>query len=143
MAGTNVDIATGITVVLGTSGFTARIMDVNPSGISRESHDVSHQGTSQPGAGEFGAREFLPADLSDPGELGLELQFNADTIPPIDLPAELVTITWPKSPGDTTAPIWSGQGFFTDYSPGAALDQVMTASVTLKMTGNQTVTVAT
>lgn len=142
MAGTTVDIATGITVVFATSAFTARIMDVNPSGISRESHDISHQGTSQPGVGKFGAREFLPADLSDPGELGLEIQFNADTVPPIDDPAELVTITWPLSPGDATAPIWAGQAFFTDYSPGAALDQIMTASVTLKWSGNVTITPA-
>ena len=56
MPGTPVDIATGITLVAATSGFTAELKDVNPSGPSREAHDVSHQGTPQAGATEFGSK---------------------------------------------------------------------------------------
>lgn len=143
MSGTPVDIATGITLVAATSGFTAQLKDVNPSGPSREAHDVSHQGTPQPGATEFGSKIFIPEDITDPGEYVILIHFNADTIPPIDLPAELMTLTWPKAPGDTTAPIWSGQGFFTNYVPGATFNQVMTATVTLKLSGPQNVAVAT
>ena len=143
MAGTPFDIAVGITVVMATSSFAAQIKDVNHSGITRESLETSHQGTTLPGATEHGSKTFTPADLTDPGDLTLEIHFNADTIPPIDLAPELVTINWPKFAGDITGPIWSGQAFFTNYVPGAVLNGLMTATVTLKKTGVQNTAVAT
>ena len=142
MAGTTKDTATGITAVFGTSGFTSEVVDVSWGGIARESHEVSHQGTAAPGAGKFGNREFIPGDLSDPGELSLELHFDADQEPPIDAVAETLTITWPKAAADATAATWAASVFVTSFDVGASLDEVMTASMTVKVTGNVTMVAA-
>ena len=129
MASDAVDIATGITIVFGTTGFTANIQDVSGPGLTRESIDVSHQGT-------VGGMEFLPGDLHDPGELTFDIQFNPDTNPPVDQPIETVTITWPS--GAT----WAADGFMTNYEPAAPLDDKMTGSVTVKFSGDVTITPA-
>jgi len=122
----NADIATGITIVFGTSGFTADILDMTPPGLSRESIDTTHQGTT-------GAKEFIPADLYDGGELQFDIHFQPGTNPPIDGAVETITITYPDS---TT---WAFSGFMTGYEPTAPLEGKMTATVTIKVTDEITV----
>lgn len=129
MASPLVDIGTGITIVFGTTGFTAQIVDVSGPGLSRESIDVTHQETVD-------ARAFTPADLFDGGELSFDIHFNPDTDPPVDEVAETITITWPA--GAT----WAFNGFMTGYEPAAPLDDKMTGSVTVKVNGDITITPA-
>ena len=117
-----VDVATGITIVFGTSGFSAQITDVTPPGVERESIETSHQGT-------VNAKTFTPADLHDPGGLDFEGNFNPDTYPPINEAEEEVVITFPA--GAT----WTFQGFMTNYQPAAPLNEKMTFSATIKATG--------
>jgi len=117
-----VDLSHGITIAFATSSFTAQITDITPPGPSRESIDVSHQGTVK-------WREFLPQDLVDNGEMNFTINFNPDTDPPIDGVAEVITITWPS------ANTWVFSGFFTEYSPEAPHLEKMTGSVTVKVTG--------
>ena len=123
------DIATGITIVFGTSGCSAEILDVNPPSLSRESVEVTHQGTT-------GGKDFIPADLYDAGECSFDVHFNPDTAPPIDEAAETITITFPS--GAT----WAFSGFLTGYEPKAPLEDKMTATVTIKVTGEITITPA-
>lgn len=132
--GISVDVATGITLVFATSAFTAELKDVN-LGFSREMHDVTHQGSAQPSSIQVGGREFLPADFADAGEVAVDFHYNPSDIPPINLAAELITLTWPKAATDTTAATIAGTGFMTDFTPTGLLDQVMTASATLKWSG--------
>ena len=127
MASPDVDIGTGFTVAFGTSGFTAEIVDVTPPGASRESIDVTHQGTTT-------ARIFTPADLYDAGELSLSIHFNPDTDPPIDGDVEEVTLTFPSTA------TWVFNGFMTDYSPTGPLEDKMTADVTVKVSGDINIT---
>jgi len=129
MASPSVDIATGITITFGTSEFTAEILDVTPPGMSREAIETTHQGTT-------GQKTFMPADLYDSGELGFDIHFNPDTSPPIGSAAETITITFPS--GAT----WAFTGFMTGYAPSAPLEDKMTASVTVKVTGAITITPA-
>lgn len=143
MAGKNVDVSTGITVVFGTSSFTAEIVDIAMGGVSRKSIDVSHMGTAAAGAAEFGNMPFIPGRLTDAGELSMELHFNPQTIPPIDLVEETVTITFPLVAGDSTPASYAFTGFFTGFDMGMPLDDKMTASATVKVSGNVTVVVAT
>ena len=142
MAGKNVDVTTGTTVTFGTSSFTAEIIDLAIGGVSRKSIDVSHMGTAAAGAAEFGNMPFIAGRLTDAGELAMELHFNPQTIPPIDLVEETVTITFPLVPGDTTPADYSFTGFFTGFDIGLPLDDKMTASATVKISGNVTVTIA-
>ena len=142
MPGSTNDVATGITLTFGTSGFTAELTSVSWSGISRVSLDTSHMGTAAPGSGKFGNMTFKPGDLSDPGELQVEFFFNPDTEPPIDQPAETITVTFPLVTGDTTAAKWAASGFITSYEMTGELENMMTGSMTVKFSGNVTQTAA-
>ena len=117
-----VDIGTGITIVFGTSGFSAEIVDVTPPGFSRDSVDTSHQGTT-------GAHSHMPTDLYESGECSFDIHFEPGTNPPIDAAAETITMTFPDS---TT---WTFTGFMTAYEPSAPLEDKMTGSVTVKASG--------
>lgn len=130
MASPEVDIGTGITIVFGTSGFTGEILDVGGPESSRESVDISHQGT-------VGGRRFTPGDLHDNGEATFDVHFNPDTDFPIDQAAEPITITWPA--GAT----WGFSGFMTNHGPSAPLEDKMVASITVKVDGDITITPAT
>ena len=130
MASPPVDIAVGITIVFGTTGFSAEILDVTPPNMTRDSIEVSHQGTTD-------VKEFTPADLYDSGEASFDFHFNPDTDPPIDEPAEIVTMTFPSGA------IWAFSGFMTDYAPDAPLNDKMVGSATLKVDGEITITPAT
>jgi hypothetical protein len=142
MPGSPVDVGYGTTVVFGTSAFSAELLSVDWGGISREAIDVTHMGSGAPGAGVFGNMEFIPNDISDPGELTMEIHFNPDTLPPIDAVAETVTVTFPLFAGDTTPADWEGSGFVTSYEPTVPHDDKMTATMTVKFSGNITRTAA-
>ena len=135
MAGQPVDVSTGLTIVFGTSGFSAQIIGAGISGKSRKAIDVSHMGTATPGALEDGNMVFIPGRLSDPGSLDVEFHYNPDTIPPIDLAEEVITVTYPKAPGDTSATIKVFNGFFTSHDEAYPLDDKMVLSGTIKITG--------
>ena len=127
MASPDVDIGTGITIAFGTSGFSAEILDVTPPEATRESIDVSHQGTTT-------AKIFTPSDLYDPGGLTFDFHFNPDTDPPIDQAAETITITFPA--GAT----WVFDGFMTNYAPSAPFEGKMTGSATVKASDDIAIT---
>jgi len=121
------DVATGITIVFGTSGFSAELLDITAPTGTREPINTSHQGTS-------GQHTFTPADLMDWGSLEISFHFAPSTDPPIDGAAETVTITWPD------ATTWAFSGFMTDYSASAPLNDKMTGSATVKVSGDVTIT---
>ena len=123
------DIGTGTTVTFGTSGFTADILNVNWDGITRESIETSHMGTTSD-------KTFMPADLVDNGTIVLEIAFVATLSPPIitNGAAETVTIAFAGS-----ATHWSASAFQTEFSIGAPLEDKMTGSLTLKVTGGITI----
>lgn len=125
-----VDIGTGITIVFADSGFDAEILDVGGPESSRESVDISHQGT-------VGGRRFTPADLIDNGEATFDCHFNPDTSFPIEDDPEVITITWPAGA------IWAFNGFMTNHGPSAPLEDKMVAAITVKVDGDITITPAT
>ena len=129
MPSPDVDVGTGITIVFGTTAFSAEIVDIGGPSLSRESIDKTHQGTLK-------ARTFMPSDLYDPGELTFDIHFNPDTDPEIDEPEEVVTVTWPS--GAT----WAADGFITGYEPATPLEDKMTGSITVKFSGEITITPA-
>lgn len=143
MAGAPKNLGTGTTITFGTSGFTAELLAISWSGLTRDTVDVSHMSTSAPGAGKMANRPFLAGKLVDPGEISGSFHFDADKIPPIDGVEELITITFPLIVGDTTPSKWACQGSLTAYDPDIPLDDKMTAAFTIKLSGEITVTVAT
>lgn len=123
------DIGTGTTVTFGTSSFTADLLSVSHSGIAREAIQTSHMGTTSD-------HTFMPTDLVDNGELTLEIAFVATLTPPIltNGAAETITVAYAGS-----ATTWSFSAFQTGFEITAPLEDKMTATVTLKVTGAVTV----
>lgn len=119
----------GASIAFGTSSFAADIISFNTSGWSRGSIETTHQGTTTDG------RTFIPTTRYDPGTLELELQFDPGTDdPPMTADAETITITF--SDADTFA----ASGFVTDFSIENQEDDKITASMTVKFTGDITIT---
>ena len=76
----------GTTIVFGTSGFNANLLSLDGPSLTREAIDSSHMGTTT-------NMTFIPAGLSDGGEISGEWEFDAGLTPPIDAVAETITIT--------------------------------------------------
>lgn len=123
-----VDLGTGTTVTFGTSSFTANLVSVDWDGIERASVQTSHLGTTS-------AHTFIPGDLYNPGEITMNIQFNPDNAPPISSAAETITVTFPLSSGGITAANWAGTGFATGFTAGVQLEELMTGTLTVKMSG--------
>lgn len=125
------NIGTGTTVVFGTSSFTADILNVSWSSISREVINTSHMGTTND-------HTFMPADLVDNGELTMEIAFVGTLSPPIitNGAAETVTVDWA---GGSTGHKWSASMFNTGMEINGPLEDKMTATLTFKVTGAVTI----
>lgn len=144
MAGTPVDVGTGTTIGFADSNFTSELLSLEWSGISKPSIDVSHMGTPDAGAGKIGNMPFISGDLTDPGEITVEFHFDPDKDVPINGSdaAEVITITWPKVPADASAATWVVTGFVTSFEISDPLEDKMTATMTIKLSGNITLTAA-
>ena len=118
----DVQITTGTTITFGTSNFTADILDITPPPLSREAIDTSHQGTTN-------AKTFFPATLYDGGELTFDIHFDPSTTPPMNSAAETITILYPDGSYQEF------DGFMTGYAPASPLENKMTGTVTVKVTG--------
>lgn len=128
-----VDNGQGATVTFGTSGFTANITEISWGSIERTSIQTTHLGTTT-------AHTFIPGDLMDSGEITLEIQFDPDNFPPIKQAAETITVTFPLSSGGTTAADWEATGFATSFEAGVPMEELMTGSLTIKVSGDITTT---
>lgn len=125
-------LGTGATISF-SSGFMASILSVEYSGLHREAIRNSNFGTT-------GWHTFEPADLVDPGELQVELQFAAESDPPIDSVAEAVSVTVPSAgAGGDSLWAWT-EGFMTDFEFGLPFEDKQTARATVKLSGALTVT---
>ena len=142
MPGASVNLGTGATIAFATSGFSMEFTDINIDGLSREAIDVSHLGTSA-GTSGVGSKPFIGGKLSDPGEISMEGHFDPDKTPPLQGATEAITITFPLVAGDSTSATWAGNGFLTGFSQTTPLEDKMGASLTVKMSGEWTITVAT
>ena len=127
------DIGTGASVTFGTSGFSASIESINHNDISREAVNSSHLGTTN-------YHTFIPTDLTDPGEMELEIQHDPDEQLPINGAAETITITYPVPSGLTNGATHQFSGFLTNYSISTPLEDKMMATITVKASGTITFT---
>lgn len=85
---------------------------------------------------------FMPADLVDRGEINLTFHFDPSLTPPIASAAETVTVRWPTPAGLSNGATWVATCFMTNYTPGAQIGELMTATATLKVSGAVTITAA-
>ena len=130
------DILTGATLTAGTSSWSADLTGISPE-FSREAVETTHLGTAAPGAGKFGNKTFIPARTSG-GTCGVEGFYNPDTIPPTDAVTETWTIQYTASGGDSTGASLAFSGFMTNFAITGSLDEAITFTADLQISGNVT-----
>ncbi len=118
-------VGTGISIAFA-SGFLAEIINAADQGIERAAIDASHMGSAQ--------MEFLAGRLANLGSSEIEIAFDPQATPPIEAAAETVTITFPDG---TT---WARTGFMTGFQWQAPFEDRMTATCSIKYTGQLTIT---
>jgi len=112
----------------------AEVKSISGPNLAREMLEATHMESPS------GYREYLPS-FKDAGEVSLEVNF----LPGDTGQKALVTdynngtrrnfkIVWPNTAGTT----WSFSAYITGFQPSAAVGDMLSASVTLKVTGNVT-----
>ena len=124
------DNPTGITVAFGTSTFTAAITGISVSGMERGAIDVTHLGSTT-------FKDYIPATLSDPGQVEATFLADPDQPAPIGAAVETLTVTFPIPSGGSTGATLVGTGFITswDLDASGGDDSAMSGTFTFKFDG--------
>ena len=118
------------------SGITLReITDISWSGISRNAVETTNMATGAE-TSSLGGRSSGAASPTDAGEVTVEANLDTNAasdgwITAIDADASDVVLTFPDSSGT-----WTANGFVTNLSYSVPLEDKMSASITVKLTGN-------
>jgi hypothetical protein len=94
----------------------------------------------------FGTQTFMAVDIAEGGVVTAEVQFNPDAgvagvlVFPIHQAAETITVTFPKFGTDASAATWAFTGFCTGVDISDPLEEVMTATLTIRVTAGVTIT---
>jgi hypothetical protein len=129
------DIGQGTFVTFGTivgAGATHyKVNTVSLSGVSRDVVDASHLLTS-------GGKEFIASETYDPGELSLEIHHDPSVNPLVVLTnvstSQVCTIFFANGGSSTTQ--WSAYGFASSFEATAPKDDMMTGTLTIKLSGS-------
>ena len=126
-------IGIGTTVTF-QSGLVAKITNLDFGDVTREAIEIRHSDLTA-------ALEFIPDVLYDAGELSATVIFDDSSAyqATVESAAESVTLTLPVS--GTSAATYVASGFATSYSIAVPMDDVITADITIKLTGAITDTV--
>ena len=121
-------VGTGTTVTFST-GFIAEPLSIDWTGFSRESIRTSHMGTTT-------AHTFGVGDLYDPGQVEVSMVYDPATSPvtPMTGAQETITITYPDAGAATIA----ASGEMISFEVNSPLEDRMTATCTLKLSGTVT-----
>ena len=123
MAAGDTDIGTGSTLTF--AGFTAQIVSLSWSGISRVAIDSSHMGTT-------GGKTFIFGDQYNPGTITAEVHFKSNEAPPITGAAATLTLTFPD------AATWAASAGLTEFELTDPMEDLMSASATFQASGDIT-----
>ena len=138
IGGSAVDVGTGASVTFA-SGFVARLLSLSLDDAAREAIKTTYMGsTAGDDTDNFGGHTYIPGQLSDAGSVTMEIHFNPDTLPPIGSAAETFSIDFDTYGTDTENTAWDGTGFLTSMDVGVPLEDVMTATITVKLTSTLT-----
>jgi hypothetical protein len=129
------DIGQGTFVTFGTIVGSAatqyKVNSVSLSGVTRDVVDASHLLTT-------GGKEFIGSEYYDPGEVSLEIHHDP-SLNPVGLltnvgTAQVVQIIFAN--GGTSTLAWSAYGFASSFEATAPKDDMMTGTLTVKLSGN-------
>lgn len=130
------DIGQGSYVTFGTIVGNAasgnyKVNSISLGGVSRDVVDASHLLTT-------GGKEFIASEYYDPGELSLEIHHDP-SLNPVNLltnvgTAQVCTIIFANGGANTYQ--WSAFGFASSFEASAPKDDMMTGTLTVKLSGN-------
>ena len=120
------DIGYGATLAFG--GFTSAVRSISGMSLSVDAVET----TSMTSASEF--RTYIKG-LSDGGEVSADLLFDPNETPPTLEEKGTLTVTMPIPAGDSSGATWVADAVCTGYDPDIPLDDAMSASCTLKISG--------
>lgn len=115
------------------SGFLASIIEVDDGETKRAALETTNDAT--PVASGSAYATFIPSKIIDAGELKVTLLFDPNKVPPIDKPAETITITLPIPIGGSVAATIAGSGFMTSEGKKIPHNNLMMQDVTIKKSG--------
>lgn len=125
------DVGTGATITF-SSGYLAEITSIRRAGVSREARRTSHMGTTT-------WHTYKAVDLADPGTIEVEFYLDPNSPPPMTAASETVTITYPDpTPGSGGGATVAHSGFATNYEENIPFEDLMTATLTIQLTGAPT-----
>lgn len=120
--------------IVGSAATCYKVNSVSLGGVSRDVVDASHLLTT-------GGKEFIASEYYDPGELSLEIQHDPSLNPVALLTnvgtAQVVNIIFAN--GGTSTAKWSSYGFASGFEASAPKDDMMTGTLTVKLSGTLTV----
>lgn len=80
---------------------------------------------------------FIPADLSDPGEVQITAVFDPDLTMPDPGDLDDITITFPAKSGSAVAATLEGNGFFSRVGyPNVTVNGLLELNITFKLDGD-------
>lgn len=130
-----IDIGQGTFVtfapLMGNAATHYKVNSVSLGGVSRDVVDASHLLT-------VGGKEFIASEFYDPGELSLEIHHDPSLNPVALLTNvasnQVCSIVFAN--GGTSTLVWSAFGFASAFEASAPKDDMMTGSLTIKLSGN-------
>lgn len=129
------DIGQGTYVTFGTIVGNAatqyKVNSVSLSGVSRDVVDASHLLTT-------GGKQFIGSEYYDPGELSLEIHHDP-SLNPVNLLTNVATnqvVNIHFAAGGSATVLWSSFGFASAFDASAPKDDMMTGTLTIKLSGD-------
>jgi hypothetical protein len=137
-------IGYGATIEFVESKFLSKVRfpgtEMNLSGAgAREVVDMTTFDSPSPKAGEWGGAESIPSAPAEPGTLELNLVYEQDMKPPLNGGAEPIVVTLPTPKGFESGEVWNVTGYITNHDVAVPLKDKITRSVTVQLTGVQSI----
>lgn len=117
----------GTTLTFVTSGYEFNVIDVGEFGQESEPIETTHLGTT-------GGRTYIPADLTEGGDLTITVEYDPDIVVTVPGSAETIQV----DPGGQSKLV-EFSGFVTSYKVGQInTGERVTATLVIKITGDIT-----
>lgn len=117
--------------IVGNAATQYKVNAISLGGVSRDVVDASHLLTT-------GGKQFIASEYYDPGELSLEIHHDP-SLNPVTLLTNVATnqvCSIIFANGGTATTIWSANGFASSFEASAPKDDMMTGTLTIKLSGN-------
>lgn len=127
----------GATIDFATSEFSAQVTGISGGDMIREWFDSTHFGS--PVGTDFADIRWMqqcPGDLASVSDIVVEIIHDLEALPPIDQPAEVITIQAAPLPGDSVGPKLVFTGGMSQYNgAGYTMRDLRRGQYTLKVSG--------